>query len=210
MADGFGPVALVLVPFTRSAVQLWSPLGLLVFEVCLQDVGKEVVIAVPATLIVERNDEEVPPFQGTQHRLAVASPGDGITERAAQPVEDAGVQEELSNVVGEALQDLLDQVVDDVAVVAREPGDEVRVVVSSLHREGSELERTIHPSVRSSNAATSSAPSSRPITSLRYVDASSALNRRSTARISTRSPPRPEPRQRERRVGAGGDQHVDL
>jgi hypothetical protein len=79
MADGFSPAAPVSVPFTRPSVQLWNSLGLLVFEVRLQDVGEEVVIAVPPTLIVERDDKEVPPFEGTQHGLAVASSGDNIT-----------------------------------------------------------------------------------------------------------------------------------
>jgi hypothetical protein len=81
-------------------VQLWSTLGLLVFEMSLQDVGEQVVIAVPTTLVVERNDEEVSPLEGAQHRLAVASPGDGIAEWAIQPFKDAGVQEEHPDLVG--------------------------------------------------------------------------------------------------------------
>ncbi len=140
MADGLSPFALALVPLTGPSVQLQSKLGLLVFEMSLQDVGEQVVIAVPATLIVERNDEGIPSFQGVQHRLAVASLGDSVTERAAHPIEDAGVQEERPDVGGEALQDLLDQVVDDVSVVARKPGDEV-----DLRREV--VEQECHPIV---------------------------------------------------------------
>ena len=99
MADGLGPFALALVPLTGPSVQLRSTLGLLVFEMSLQDVGEQVVIAVPATLIVERNDEEIPPLQGAQHRLAVASLGDSVTERAVHPFEDAGVQEKHPDLV---------------------------------------------------------------------------------------------------------------
>ena len=43
--------------------------------------------------------------------------------------------------LGLALQDLLDQVVDDVPVVPGEAGDEAGDVVSPLHRERRQLER---------------------------------------------------------------------
>ena len=42
--------------------------------------------------------------------------------------------------LGLALQDLLDQVVDDVAVVAGEAGDEAGDVVAALHRQRRQLE----------------------------------------------------------------------
>ena len=47
----------------------------------------------------------------------------------------------LPDVVGLALQDLLDEVVDDVAVVAGEARDEPGDVVAALHRQRRELER---------------------------------------------------------------------
>ena len=47
----------------------------------------------------------------------------------------------LADLVGLTLQDLLDQVVDDVAVVPGEAGDEAGDVVSPLHRERRQLER---------------------------------------------------------------------
>ena len=47
----------------------------------------------------------------------------------------------LRTVLGLALQDLLDQVVDDVAVVAGEAGDEAGDVVAALHRQRRQLER---------------------------------------------------------------------
>jgi hypothetical protein len=54
VADGLGSFTLALVPLTGPPVQLWGTPGLLVFETSLQDVGEQVVIAVPATLVVER------------------------------------------------------------------------------------------------------------------------------------------------------------
>ena len=51
-----------------------------------------------------------------------------------------GLQQESVDVLGLTLQDLFDQVVDDVAVVARESADEPRNVIPPLHRERGQLE----------------------------------------------------------------------
>ena len=66
----------------------------------------------------------------------------------------------------------------------------------------------IHPSVRSSSAATSARRQIRPITSLRYAAASSGVNRRSAARISTSSPRARRRASGKRRIGAAGDHQV--
>ena len=112
----------------------------LVGQARAQDVGEEVVIAVPAAPVVERDQEQVPPLQRVQHGLAIAALGHGVAQRAAQPVQDRGLQQEAPNLVGLPVQDLLDQVVDDVAVVPREPGDEAGDVVAPLHRQRRQLE----------------------------------------------------------------------
>ena len=83
----------------------------------------------------------MPAVQRLEHRLAAALAGDGIAQRAAQPVEDRGLQQEVADLLGLALQDLLDQVVDDVAVVAGEAGDEAGDVVAALHRQRRQLQR---------------------------------------------------------------------
>ena len=66
-------------------------------------------------------------------------------KRAAQPIQDRGLQQEVPDVVGLTLQDLLDQVVDDVPVVAGEARDEAGDVVAALHRERRQLERRDPP-----------------------------------------------------------------
>jgi hypothetical protein len=68
-------------------------------------------------------------------------PGDGVAQRAAQPVQDRGLDQEAADVGGLPSQDLFDEVVDDVPVVSREPGDEAGDVVSPLHRQRGQLER---------------------------------------------------------------------
>ena len=91
--------------------------------------------------------------------------------------------------IGLTLQDLLGQVVDDVAVVPGEAGDESGDVVSALHETAppagarrSTL-RCAPPALPRPRAV-----SANPITPLRYAAASSGVKRRSAARISTSSP----------------------
>jgi len=54
--------------------------------------GKEVVIAIPVAPVIERNDKEVASLQGLQPRVAFLLAGDGIAQRATQPVENGGLE----------------------------------------------------------------------------------------------------------------------
>ena len=93
--------------------------GLLVQQARSQHVGKEMVVAIPLAAVVERDQEQVPSIERLQHGLAAVLAGDGIAQWAAQPAQDGGLQQEAPDLVGLTLQDLLGQVVDDVAVVPR-------------------------------------------------------------------------------------------
>jgi hypothetical protein len=122
-------------------VELADAFGLLVEETRAQHVGEEVVVPVPVPAIVERYDEEVRPVELLEHRLAARRAGDGIAQGTGEPVEDTGVQEEVANVVGLAVEHLLHEVVDDEPIVAGEARDEPTDVVAALHRQRRELQR---------------------------------------------------------------------
>jgi hypothetical protein len=139
--DSDGLLAVLLMPHARPPMQVWHPVVLLVEQTGLQHVCEEVVIAIPPTAIIKRDQEQVASVQCVQHRLPTRPAGDRITERAAQPVQDAGLQQEIPDLLGLALQDLLGQVVDDVTVVPGEAGDELGDVVSPLDRQCCQLER---------------------------------------------------------------------
>ncbi len=98
------------------------------------------VIAVPAPCLVEGRDEEVGPFQVCQGLLAVAAAGDGVAEGAREPVEDGRLDQEGLQVLRQALQHLLDQVVEDVAMAAGEVGDQLTGVLPALQGEGGQLQ----------------------------------------------------------------------
>ena len=126
MADGLGHLTVALVPPARPPVQFRHLFRLLVQQARAQHVGKEMVIAIPASAIVERDHEQVRSLQRLQHTVPRSRilTGDGIAQHAAQTVQYGGLQQELADLVGLAFQDLFHQVVDDVAIVAAEPGDE--------------------------------------------------------------------------------------
>jgi hypothetical protein len=90
-----------------------------------QQVGEQAVVAVPAALPVQGNQEQVGPLEVLEQLLAVRAAGDRVAERAAQALEDRGVEQETPHVRRLPLQDLPGQVVENVAVVAAEPPDEV-------------------------------------------------------------------------------------
>ena len=98
------------------------------------------VVAIPAPLLVERRHEQVGAFQPHQDRGAVAAPGDRVAERAGQLAQDRGPQEEEPVFLGLAVQDLVDEVVHDVAMGAGHPGDQARHVSASLEGDGDQLQ----------------------------------------------------------------------
>ena len=67
-------------------------LGLLGPQMRREHLGKEVVIAIPLALVIQRHDKEVAALQGLQPRLAVRLAGDGLAQRPTQPVENGGLE----------------------------------------------------------------------------------------------------------------------
>ena len=122
-------------------MQFGDLVGPLITEVGLQHVREKVVVAVPVAVVVERDQEQVGAVEGFQGGLAAGFTCDGVAERAVQTVQQAGAEQEGADLFGLPCQHLLDQVVHDVPVIARESGDEGADVFSSLHRDGGELER---------------------------------------------------------------------
>ena len=105
-----------------------------------QRLGEEVVVAPPLPLVVERDHEEVRPLERLQLLLAVGAAGDRVAQRAGQVVEDRGVEQERPDVLGLAVEHLVDEVVEDEAVAAGERLDEPVRVTRARRGEGRELQ----------------------------------------------------------------------
>ena len=131
--------SLLLKPEAGLTVQRRESAGLIRLEMHLEKFGKQVVVAVPVALVVQRYHEEVAPLQGFQ---ACAAPGlarHGVAQRAAQPLQHGRVQQKLTNLFGLMVQHLFHQIIHDVAVVSGERLNERWKVLAPLHRQGRQL-----------------------------------------------------------------------
>jgi hypothetical protein len=97
-----------------------------------EHVRKQVVVPVPDAAVVEGKEEQSGPLEGHQHRVPVAAAGDRVTQRPAEAVEEGGADEEVPRLDWLMSQHLVDQVVDDVPVVAGEPFDELAGVLAAF------------------------------------------------------------------------------
>ena len=94
VADSRRRLPVLVVPLAGSAMQVGDLVGPLVLQVGLQHVREKVVIAVPVTAVVQRDQEQVGAVQRLQGRPTAGLTGHRIAQRAAQPVEQAGAQQE--------------------------------------------------------------------------------------------------------------------
>jgi hypothetical protein len=78
-----GEQSVVLVPTRGAEVQLSAEPRHFASEALAEEVGEEVMVAVPPTLIVERHNEEVLPLQPLEHLLSVIATVEGVAQRGA-------------------------------------------------------------------------------------------------------------------------------
>ena len=97
------------------------------------------MVAPPATHVVQGDKEQVGPLDLLQQLLAVGPAGHRFAQRAAQPLQHRAFQQEGPQLWGLAVQDFLGQVVEHVAVAAREPLHELTDVAAALQRQGGQL-----------------------------------------------------------------------
>jgi hypothetical protein len=140
VTDGVVGQPLLLRPGGRRPVQLQHPLGLLALQPGAKQVSEQLVVAPPAPHLVQGDQEQVGPLDLLQQCLAVAAAGGGIRQRPADPVKDRGLQQEPAQLTRLAVQDLLGEVVEYVAVAAREGPHEGVDVEVALERERGQLQ----------------------------------------------------------------------
>jgi hypothetical protein len=116
-------------------------------EFFLKRLGEEMVIAVPAAFLIERYHEQAGPLDPFQHRLAARTAGHRVAQFAAQPVEHGRLEQEVADVGGEPLENLLGQVVEHVPVAAAEDGDECVGVRLAAHGQPASWSAAAQPSV---------------------------------------------------------------
>ena len=105
--------------------------GLLYLQAGAEQVGEQVVVAPPAAHLIQRDQEQARPLGLLQQRLAALAAGDGVAQRAAEPLQHRGFQQERAHLLALELQHFLGQVVQDVPVAAGERGHERGGIVVS-------------------------------------------------------------------------------
>ena len=144
VAESLDGQAMSLVPTAGPNVQRARACLVAAREALLQPLpeklAKEAVIAVPLPLTVQGHDEEIGALEVFQGLLPRIPLHEGITERAAEPVENGGPQEEGLDALGLMTQDLLGQVVQHKAVAAGKRTDETGDILLPLHGQRSQLQ----------------------------------------------------------------------
>ena len=119
-----------------------------------------------------------------------------------------GLQQEGLDTIGLTLQHLLDEVVDDVTIIAREAGDEAGHVVSPLHRQRRQLERgdpALGAGLQRGHVLRRQRQAHRLVEVRRgLIGREPQLGRADLDQLAAR----PQPGQRQRGIGPAGDHHV--
>src|SRR5919112_1892277 len=138
--DRIGRKTILFVPLARALMEDRYLIWLLRHQMRTENFGEEVMVTIPLASVIQRHNEEVAPLESLQHHSGVLLVGDGIAQRATQPVENGGLEQEIPDTFGLALQDLFDQIVQYVAVVSSESPDEPGNVLPPSHRERGQLQ----------------------------------------------------------------------
>ena len=104
------------------------------------------VVPVPASAVIQRDDEQVASVQGLQDLLPVPPAGEFITKRAAHTVKNRCLNQELLNLIGLIAQDLFNKVVQDKPMTPGERLDEPGRIILFLNGERRQLQ-TGHPAL---------------------------------------------------------------
>src|SRR5690606_2546262 len=118
VSDGFRPRVVLVEPVARAAMELAKTYRIVPLRGSPQDVAEEMVITKPLSPIVEAHEEEVRSLQTLQQPLRTGLSRDCVAQRAAQAVQDRGVQQETTHPFRLGRQHLLDEVVRDEPVAA--------------------------------------------------------------------------------------------
>ena len=141
--EGFDLEAVGLIPVAGSEVVVIHASGReRGLAPLTQQIGEQMVVAIPAPLGIEADDEQVCPIEVFEGLLTGGRGIEqhGITEGAAEPIEDGRPKQEGLDGFGLPLEDFLDQVVEHKVVAAGERPDEACDVFAALQRDRRQLQ----------------------------------------------------------------------
>ncbi len=124
MLNSLTQQALFAIPTAGACMIGWRVIGRDARQFRPQTVGKEMMVAMPATPIIQWDYKEAGLVEDFQHVLASALGGDRIAQLAIQSFQHRCLEQKVVNVRRLSIQHFADQIVDDVTIVAFEGLDE--------------------------------------------------------------------------------------
>ena len=142
--DGAVDVAVLRVPEAGPAVQVGDGVRGQPLDAAEEHAPEEVVIAVPVAPRVERDHEDVAPFQRLEDPRAVLAAGDRVADGAGELLEHGGRDQELLDVGVLTGGDLVPEVLDEEAVVDRHAREDLGAVGPVAQRQPHQVQ-PCHP-----------------------------------------------------------------
>src|SRR5215216_6664259 len=129
-----------LQPLVRPFAQGGHQVGLGALELEEQQLGEEMVVTVPLSLLIKSNHEQVGASELAQEPGGTLPACYRLAKRTLHRPQDRGFEQKLPHFLGEASQDLLSQEADDVAVATPERLYQGVLVLLILQGEGGEVD----------------------------------------------------------------------
>ncbi len=124
MIDGRRDQPVLFQPLTGTEMQCILQIGIEGTQPLAERIRKQMVIAVPATAVVQGENKQVAQFQALETFLPIVPPGQCVAQRRGEPVQDRSLEQEALDLFGLVAQDFFHQVVQNVAVASGERLDE--------------------------------------------------------------------------------------
>ncbi len=130
------------IPLARFAVQGddGRPICGCGLQPASQQIGKQVMIAIPLADFVQGHDEEIGTLKSEQDHVALFLSGDSVTQGGRKPLQHRGFQQEILDFDRLSLKDFIHQIIENVAIIAGEGLQEPVNVAIVLHRERRKLQ----------------------------------------------------------------------
>src|SRR5215207_3100677 len=152
----------LLEPLARPLVEDRHELGSGAVHLVAQEFGEKVMVTIPLPMVVQRNDKQVRVFQLAQEPPGVLRTRNRLAQGCRQSLQYRALEQKLPLFLRQGRQDLLCQELDDESVTTLERFDKGVHILFAPQREGGEIHRRGHPSVRSNRVWRSPGSMSRP------------------------------------------------
>jgi hypothetical protein len=120
---------LLLEPRARAAVEQCAVCCFdATFELFMQKVAKQRMVAVPAAARIQGHQEQICPIQPLQHRLCIILACHGRTKRRAEAPQESRLHQKSPHVVGLRLEHFIGQVIEHIGMAAAELHEKCRYV----------------------------------------------------------------------------------